>query len=72
MLLQHARRVLALNDERSQRLSAQVESVLAALETLPFDRPADEAYARMKCRTPIGLFSFRLGGMLNYYYCDAA
>lgn len=45
--------------KRSQRHSAQVESVLAALETLPFDRPADEAYARIRnqleaCGTPIG------------------
>ena len=43
----------------SPRLSAQVESVLTALETLPFDRPADEAYARIRNQmeasgTPIG------------------
>jgi tRNA(fMet)-specific endonuclease VapC len=45
--------------KRSPRLTAQVESVLNALETLPFERPADEAYGRIRNQleaggTPIG------------------
>jgi tRNA(fMet)-specific endonuclease VapC len=43
----------------SQRLTAQVEAVLAAIDTLPFDSPADEIYGSIRTRlesagTPIG------------------
>jgi tRNA(fMet)-specific endonuclease VapC len=43
----------------SARLSAQVERVLAGLQTLPFEEPADRAYAELRVRleaagTPIG------------------
>lgn len=30
------------------RLTAQVESILAAMEVLPFDAPADRAYAQLR------------------------
>ena len=45
--------------KRSAQLSAQVESVLGAYETLPFDHPADEFYGRIRNQleaggTPIG------------------
>ncbi len=33
---------------RSPRLSAQLEAVLAALEVLPFEAPADAAYGRLR------------------------
>lgn len=32
----------------SPRLTAQVESILAATEVLPFDAPADRAYAKLR------------------------
>lgn len=32
----------------SPRLTAQVESILAAIEVLPFDAPADRAYAKLR------------------------
>jgi tRNA(fMet)-specific endonuclease VapC len=43
----------------SPRLSAQVESILGAIEILPFDTPADLAYAQLRrdleqAGTPIG------------------
>jgi tRNA(fMet)-specific endonuclease VapC len=43
----------------SPRLTAQVEAVLAAIDTLPFDSPADEIYGSIRTRlelagTPIG------------------
>ena len=43
----------------SPRLTAQVEAVLAAIDTLPFDSPADEIYGSVRKRlelasTPIG------------------
>jgi tRNA(fMet)-specific endonuclease VapC len=43
----------------SMRLTAQVEAVLAAIETLPFDSPADEIYGSIRTQlelagTPIG------------------
>ena len=34
----------------SQRLSAQLEAVLGALEVLPFEAPADAAYGRLRAR----------------------
>ena len=45
--------------KRSPRLTAQVESVLNALDTLPLERPADEVYGRIRNQletdgTPIG------------------
>ncbi|MDO8932295.1 MAG: type II toxin-antitoxin system VapC family toxin [Rhodocyclaceae bacterium] len=41
------------------RLTAQVESILAAMEVMPFDPPADHAYAQLRLAleqsgTPIG------------------
>ena len=43
----------------SPRLTAQVEAVLAAIDTLPFDSPADEVYGSIRTQlelagTPIG------------------
>ena len=43
----------------SQRLAAQLEAILGALEVLPFEAPADAAYGRLRARleqagTPIG------------------
>jgi len=43
----------------SARLQAQLEAVLGSLETLPFDAPADYAYAKLRVEiesagTPIG------------------
>jgi tRNA(fMet)-specific endonuclease VapC len=43
----------------SSRLTAQIESILAALEVLPFNAPADYAYAQLRlglerAGTPIG------------------
>jgi tRNA(fMet)-specific endonuclease VapC len=43
----------------SPRLSAQVEAVLGAIDTLPFDSPADEIYGSIRTQlelagTPIG------------------
>jgi tRNA(fMet)-specific endonuclease VapC len=43
----------------SPRLTAQVEAVLGAIDTLPFDSPADEIYGSMRTKlemagTPIG------------------
>jgi tRNA(fMet)-specific endonuclease VapC len=43
----------------SLRLTAQVESILGVIETLPFDYPADEVYGAIRVqlesvRTPIG------------------
>jgi tRNA(fMet)-specific endonuclease VapC len=43
----------------SSRLTAQVEAVLAAIDTLPFDSPADEIYGSIRTQlesagTPIG------------------
>ena len=43
----------------SPRLTAQVEAVLAAIDTLPFDSPADESYGSIRTQlesagTPIG------------------
>jgi tRNA(fMet)-specific endonuclease VapC len=43
----------------SPRLRAQVESVLGAIDTLPFDSPADEIYGEIRTQlelagTPIG------------------
>ena len=43
----------------SPRLSTQVEAVLGAIDTLPFDSPADEIYGSIRTRlestgTPIG------------------
>ena len=43
----------------SPRLSTQVEAVLGAMDTLPFDSPADEFYGSIRTRlesagTPIG------------------
>jgi tRNA(fMet)-specific endonuclease VapC len=43
----------------SQRLTAQVDAVLDALEVLPFEAPADRFYGRLRARlettgTPIG------------------
>lgn len=43
----------------SPRLSSQLEAVLGALEVLPFEKPADTAYGRLRTRleragTPIG------------------
>jgi tRNA(fMet)-specific endonuclease VapC len=32
----------------SQRLTAQLEAVLSALEIVPFDEPADAAYAQIR------------------------
>lgn len=45
--------------KRSQRLTAQLETVLGALEVLPFDTPADTLYGLIRTRleeagTPIG------------------
>lgn len=45
--------------KNAPKLSAQVDSILAALEVLPFDAPADRAYAGMRwaleqAGTPIG------------------
>ena len=34
----------------SQRLSAQLEAVLGALEVLPFEAPADAVYGRLRAR----------------------
>jgi tRNA(fMet)-specific endonuclease VapC len=36
--------------KRSPRLSAQLESVLGALEVLPFETPADAAYGLLRAR----------------------
>jgi len=43
----------------SQRLAAQLEAVLSALDVLPFEAPADAAYGRIRAHleqagTPIG------------------
>ncbi len=43
----------------SRRLTAQVQAILAAIEVLPFEPPADETYARLRTEleaagTPIG------------------
>jgi len=43
----------------SSRLTAQVEAVLGAIDTLPFDSPADEVYGSIRTQlelagTPIG------------------
>jgi tRNA(fMet)-specific endonuclease VapC len=43
----------------SQRLTAQLEAVLGALEVLPFESPADATYGRLRAQlesagTPIG------------------
>jgi tRNA(fMet)-specific endonuclease VapC len=45
--------------KRSPRLTAQLEAVLGAIDTLPFDCPADEAYGSIRAQlelagTPIG------------------
>jgi tRNA(fMet)-specific endonuclease VapC len=34
----------------SQRLATQLEAILGALEILPFEAPADEAYGRLRAR----------------------
>jgi tRNA(fMet)-specific endonuclease VapC len=44
---------------QSSRLSAQVQAILAAMDVLPLDAPADEHYARLRLHleqtgTPIG------------------
>jgi len=44
---------------QSPRLSAQVEAILAAMDVLPLEAPADEQYARLRLHleqmgTPIG------------------
>jgi tRNA(fMet)-specific endonuclease VapC len=44
---------------RSDRLTAQLDTVLAALDVLPFDAPADRCYADLRMRlesagTPVG------------------
>lgn len=44
---------------QSRRLSAQVQAILAAMDVLPLDAPADEHYARLRLHleqtgTPIG------------------
>jgi tRNA(fMet)-specific endonuclease VapC len=44
----------------STRLTAQVEAVLAAIETLPFDSPADEIYGSI--RTQLDLAGTPIGG----------
>ena len=43
----------------SERLTAQLEAILSALEILPFEAPADRAYGELRARleaagTPIG------------------
>jgi tRNA(fMet)-specific endonuclease VapC len=48
-----------ITKKASPRLSAQVEAVLAAIDTLPFDSPADECYGSIRTQlelagTPIG------------------
>ncbi|MET0275084.1 MAG: type II toxin-antitoxin system VapC family toxin [Phenylobacterium sp.] len=45
--------------KRSERLTKQLDRVLAALPILPFEQPADEAYGRLRAQleaagTPIG------------------
>lgn len=45
--------------KNAPQLTAQVESILAAIEVLPFDAPADRAYAQLRLTleqsgTPIG------------------
>jgi tRNA(fMet)-specific endonuclease VapC len=45
--------------KNAPRLTAQVESILAAMDVLPFDSPADHAYAQLRLAleqagTPIG------------------
>lgn len=45
--------------KQSPRLSAQVQAILAVIDIVPFDAPADEAYARLRLHleragTPIG------------------
>lgn len=45
--------------KNAPRLTTQVESILAAIEVLPFDSPADRAYAQLRLGleqsgTPIG------------------
>ena len=50
----------------SPRLSAQVEAVLGALDTLPFDSPADEIYGSIRTQlelagTPIGGIDLLIG-----------
>ena len=44
----------------SPRLSAQVEAVLGAIDTLPFDSPADEIYGSI--RTQLELAGTSIGG----------
>jgi tRNA(fMet)-specific endonuclease VapC len=48
-----------ITKKASPRLSAQVESVLGVIDTLPFDSPADEIYGSIRTQlelagTPIG------------------
>mgnify|MGYP002072235860 FL=1 len=43
----------------ASRLTAQVEAILAAMEILPFDKPADREYANLRLHlecagTPVG------------------
>jgi tRNA(fMet)-specific endonuclease VapC len=40
----------ATTKQASQRLSTQVESVLGAMDALPFDSPADEFYGWLRSR----------------------
>ena len=44
----------------SRQLTAQVETVLSAIDTLPFDAPADEIYGSI--RTQVELGGTALGG----------
>ena len=37
----------------SARLAAQLESVLSGLEILPFEAPAEIAYAELRCRLEV-------------------
>jgi tRNA(fMet)-specific endonuclease VapC len=44
----------------SPRLTARVEAILSALDTLPFDAPADETYGLI--RTQLELAGTQIGG----------
>jgi tRNA(fMet)-specific endonuclease VapC len=50
----------APNGGRSERLSAQLERVLAALPILPFEEPADVAYGKL--RAQLEAAGTRIGG----------
>lgn len=46
-------------ERNASRLTAQVEAILAAMEILPFDKPADREYANLRLHleragTPVG------------------